>query len=123
MTDNGEDLEAEVMRVRDSWSRALWDKDLECFPYFANRIGTEREDIELTVSSELAFVTFLSRPVRTESDNPSAKSWLRTSVCLKKLGDGWKVIRDHISLPVDCGAEKPTYILDEPEAGSADSRG
>jgi hypothetical protein len=25
----------------------------------------------------------------------------------------WKIFHDHFSLPVDCEAEKPTYIFDE----------
>lgn len=96
--------------------RALWES---CFPYFANPIGTERKDIQLTVGSNMALVTFLSRLKGMESVHPSAKSWLQTTVGMRKQGDGWKIILDHISLPVDCGAEKPTYILDEPEASSA----
>jgi len=95
---------------------ALWGS---CFPYFANPIGTERKDIQLTVNPDMAVATFLSRLTGMESDHPSAKSWLRTTVCLRKLVDGWKIIHDHISLPVDCSAEKPPYILDQPEASSA----
>lgn len=94
---------------------ALWES---CFPYFANPIGTERKDIQLTVSPDLAVVTFLCRLTGMESDHPSAKSWLRITVCLRNLGNSWKIVHDHISLPVDCGAEKPTYILDEPETSS-----
>jgi ketosteroid isomerase-like protein len=89
--------------------RALWES---CLPYFPNPIGTERKDIQIMAVPGMAPVTFLSRLIGMESDHPSAKSWLRTTVCLRKVGDEWKIVHDHISLPVDCGAEKPTHIFD-----------
>ncbi len=48
-----------------------------------------------------------------ETDHPSAKSWFRATVCLQKIGGDWKIAHEHASFPVDCGAEKPTYILDD----------
>jgi ketosteroid isomerase-like protein len=32
---------------------------------------------------------------------------------MRKIGDDWKIIHDHLSLPADHGAEKPAYILRE----------
>lgn len=89
--------------------RELWKS---CFSYFPKPIGTERKDIQTTVGTDVAVVTFLSRMTGMESDHPSAKSWIRATVCMKKTGGEWKIIHDHASFPVDCGAEKPTYIFD-----------
>lgn len=60
----------------------------------------------------MAVATFFSRLTGMAPDHPSAKSWLRTTVCLRELSESRKIIHDHMSLPVACGAEKPTYILD-----------
>ena len=90
--------------------RALWEW---CLPYFPNPIGTERKDIQLSVTPEMALATFYSRLTGMESEHPSAKSWLRTTVCMRRIDGEWTIIHDHLSLPVDCGAEKPTYILDQ----------
>jgi ketosteroid isomerase-like protein len=89
--------------------RALWET---CLPYFPSSIGVERKDLQLSIGSDMAVATFYSRLTGMASDHPSAKSWLRTTVCLSKQSGEWKIIHDHVSLPVDCGAEKPTYIMD-----------
>jgi len=83
-----------------------------CLPYFPNPIGVERKDVRSFVGRDLAVVTFFSRLTGMETDHPAARSWLRTTVCLQKRNDDLKIVHDHISYAVDCGAEKPAYILD-----------
>jgi uncharacterized protein (TIGR02246 family) len=90
--------------------RAVWEG---CFPYFPNPIGCERRDLEITVSGDLAVASFLSRMSGMETDHPSARAWIRTTTCFRKQAGNWKIIHEHASFPVDCGAEKPTYIMDE----------
>lgn len=91
--------------------RGVWES---CFPYFPNPIAAERKEIQATVGTDVAVLTFLSRMTGMETDHPSAKSWIRTTMCLTKEAGGWKIMHEHASFPVDCGAEKPTYILDDP---------
>ncbi len=90
--------------------RAVWEA---CFPYFPNPIGCERRDMRLEVRADVAVASFLSRMRGMDSDHPSARSWLRTTVCLRRTEGRWRIFHEHSSLPVDCGAEKPAYILDE----------
>lgn len=89
--------------------RALWES---CFPYFPNPIGTERKDLQLSTSPDVAIATFLSRVTGMETDHPSARSWLRTTLCMRKLDGDWKIFHEHISLPVDCATETLSYIMD-----------
>jgi ketosteroid isomerase-like protein len=90
--------------------RALWEG---CLPYFPNPIGTERRDIQCLIGEDMAVITFLSRLTGMESDHPAARTWMRTTVGLQRQAGRWRIVHDHISLPVDCGAERPTYILDD----------
>lgn len=89
--------------------RGLWEA---CFPYFPNPIGVERKELRISSGPGMAVVTFLSRLTGMESDHPAARSWFRATVCLKQQDGAWKIFHDHVSLPVDCGAERPTYLLD-----------
>lgn len=83
-------------------------------PMSAFDFGNQRQDVQIVAGTELAVATFYSRLTGMDSDHPSAKSWFRTTVCLRKVGETWKTFHDHVSLPVDCGAGKPTYLLDDP---------
>jgi uncharacterized protein (TIGR02246 family) len=90
--------------------RALWES---CFPYFANPIECERRDLRIEVSADVAVATFLSRMSGMETDHPSARSWFRATTCFRKVGGSWTIFHEHASFPVDCGAEKPSYLLDD----------
>lgn len=90
--------------------RALWEG---CFPYFPNPIVCERKDVHIQTSADVAIVSFFSRMSGMESDHPSARSRFRATVCLRRVEGDWKIFHEHASFPVDCGAEKPTYIMDE----------
>lgn len=110
---------AENVRVFDIGSQligydklaALWES---CFPYFPNPIEGERKDLEVVAAKDFVVLSFLSRMTgMQETDHSAAKSWYRTTWCLREFKDGWKIVHEHTSLPVDCGEEKITYILDE----------
>lgn len=90
--------------------RSLWE---DCFPYFPNPIVCERKDLQVVASADVAVVSFLSRMSGMASDHPSARSWFRATACLRRVGGNWKIFHEHASFPVDCGAEKPTYLMDE----------
>jgi ketosteroid isomerase-like protein len=90
--------------------RAFWEG---CFPYFPNPIGCERKDVRIQASADIAVATFLSRMSGMESDHPSARAWIRSTICFRRLEGEWRIFHEHASFPVDCGAEKPTYIFDE----------
>lgn len=90
--------------------RRLWEA---CLPYFGDEIGTERDDVRMVVGPSLAVVTMRSRLTGMKTDHPSARSWLRTTVCLHRTGGTWRIFHEHSSLPVDCANDAPVYLLDE----------
>lgn len=89
--------------------RKIWEA---CFPYFGDAIGTERKGVEIHVCDDMAVVHGYSRLTGMESTSDMARSWLRTTICYKKIDGQWKVFHEHVSLPVDCEREKPLYILE-----------
>lgn len=90
--------------------RALWES---CLPYFPGEILTERRDLKVEVGESLAVATFFCRLTGMQSDHVATRAWMRTTVCFKKQAGHWRIFHDHVSMPLDCGAEKPLYILDE----------
>lgn len=89
--------------------RKIWEA---CFPYFVEIVGTERKDVEIHVCDDMAVAHGYSRLTGMDSTSDMAHSWLRTTVCYKKVANQWKVFYEQVSLPVDCEKEKPIYILD-----------
>ncbi len=83
----------------------------QCFPYFGEEIGLERKATRIVTGAELAVVYGYTR-LKGTPDVPAAKSWVRTTACYRKSGDGWKIIHEHISYPVDVEQEKPIYTFD-----------
>ena len=97
------------VKGRDSY-RDLW---LACFPYFEDKIGTERKNLTIHVNSNLAFMHCLSRLSGMKSTEPMTKSWIRVTVCCKKIDGKWKVVHEHVSFPVNCESQQITYIFDK----------
>jgi ketosteroid isomerase-like protein len=89
--------------------RKLWE---QCLPFFGDKVGTERKDVKIHAGSDLAFVHCFTRVTGVKSDNENAKSWLRTTICLKKINGAWKIAHEHISLPFDVETRQPAFILD-----------
>ncbi|MGF1484745.1 MAG: SRPBCC domain-containing protein [Opitutales bacterium] len=89
--------------------RQIWEA---CFPYFPDPIHTLRKDIQWTVSGEMAVMTCLSRMTGHNCESDLARSWLRATICLKKVDGIWQVFHEHISVPVDCEKEQVSFIHD-----------
>lgn len=98
----------EHANTRDAY-QALWEK---CFPYFGPSIAFERKDEQLRISGDLAVLCCLTRIHGAQSDSDSSKSWVRTTVCYERQGGDWRVVHEHVSLPMDAENERPAYILD-----------
>ena len=88
-----------------------------CFPYFGSKISTERRDMRLYVGGDPAFAFGLTRLTGAQTDADAAKSWLRLTVCFRKVNGQWLVVHEHASLPLDCEVQKPIYVLDEQQSG------
>lgn len=91
--------------------KELWSN---CFPYFDDNIAVERKGITIHASEDMAFVYGYSRVLGAKTDDPAAKAWCRMTVCYQKVKDQWRVIHEHISMPIDFENNQPALIMDAP---------
>ncbi|MEO0795406.1 MAG: SRPBCC domain-containing protein [Verrucomicrobiota bacterium] len=92
--------------------RQIWNT---CWEYFGEDIRLARKELKLTGNDTMMVLTGLSRMQGMKSTidiGDAAHSWIRFTTCFQKIDGQWKIFHEHISYPVDCVAQKPTYILD-----------
>ncbi len=89
--------------------RRLWKS---VFPYFPEPIEIQRRDVKIIGHDGVAVVTCFTRLTGMKNDHPSARAWIRTSSCLKKIDGEWKIFHEHASMPVDCDEDRIDYLLD-----------
>lgn len=75
--------------------RAMWET---CLPYFPKQFKSERKDLTLHVSGDVAFMHCLHRLV-TEEPLPGGEFWIRITVGYRKIEGEWKAIHEHVSHP------------------------
>ncbi|TVR99639.1 MAG: DUF4440 domain-containing protein [Wenzhouxiangellaceae bacterium] len=83
-----------------------------CFPYFPEPIEIQRRNLRIICSDGVAVVTSLTRMDRMKTDHPSGRAWTRTTTCLKKVNNEWKIFHEHASMPVDCAQDRIDYLFD-----------
>ena len=68
---------------------------------------------ELVVRAEagLAFVHSLNRTAGTLRGGAPSSRWLRWTVCLVRIEDRWRIVHEHVSVPVDVPAGKALLEL------------
>jgi ketosteroid isomerase-like protein len=63
-------------------------------------VDQELRDLDITVGGELAFCHALCKvSATTKSGGERAEWWQRVTVCLSRMGDGWKIVHEHTSVP------------------------
>lgn len=72
----------------DAWF-AGWDGPIE---------RTSR-DLAITVDRDLAFAHGLTRTAATTKEGERAVFWTRFTLVLARLGDAWKIVHEHESVP------------------------
>ena len=91
--------------------RAQWQA---CFPYFGDSMQIERRRTRIFAADDLAFIEGYTRVSGSNTPAPVEQPWSRITVCLRRDGDDWQVVYEHISMPIDFGAGKPALIFGEP---------
>ena len=90
----------------------------DCFPFFGDTIGVERREMKIHVSGELAVAHCFTPLTGMQGEGDLTRSWMRATICYRKSGGHWQSVHEHVSLPVDCVAERPLYLLDGDGDGS-----
>ncbi len=62
-------------------------------------IRIDAADHTLTVGDGLAWSTAINRMRGTKTDGTEEDLWFRTTMCMQKGADGWRIAHDHSSTP------------------------
>lgn len=79
-------------------------------PFFIEGMRISRKEMKLHASDKLAVLHCLSKVENNALKNQLQMPWCRTTLCLKKIDDAWKVVHQHISIPVDMKTGKAIKI-------------
>jgi len=91
------DLEAPLRYAGADKKRERWQRD---FAHFT-RIDYEVRDLDITVNGTLAVASAINRLNGTLPDGKTTGSWVRWTACWRMLGGEWRIVHDHVSVPVD----------------------
>jgi ketosteroid isomerase-like protein len=74
---------------------------LRWFDSWQSSIGTEIRDLNISVSENVAVAHMLHRTSGTLKSGQDVAYWVRATVCCQRSEQGWLIIHEHISVPVD----------------------
>ncbi|MDI9819428.1 MULTISPECIES: nuclear transport factor 2 family protein [unclassified Legionella] len=72
-----------------------------CLSYCPGEAIFEIHELEIEVNSDLALCHFLNRCGGTNEKGEIQDSWMRATVCYRKVNDSWKIVHEHFSVPFD----------------------
>jgi uncharacterized glyoxalase superfamily protein PhnB/ketosteroid isomerase-like protein len=82
----------------------------ECMPYFPDHFRSEHKDLVIHVDGDLAVVHGLHHFAPEPPDHPSGQTWLRVTVCLRRVAGSWRVVHEHVSIPFDPMSKRAVFI-------------
>jgi uncharacterized protein (TIGR02246 family) len=66
------------------------------FAMMPDQVTCQLKDLRITAGDEIAFARALNHIVSGKMDQ-----WVRATVCFEKRGREWKVVHEHVSVPID----------------------
>ncbi len=86
--------------LRQIGAEALDDTSLkEWFSTFRGPVGYEVRDLRVTLGDDVAYCHCVARITGARTDGDETDVWVRETLGLRKIGDGWKVAHEHMSVP------------------------
>ena len=80
--------------------RGLRPADLQAwFDTWQGPLEMAYEQLHITHGEEVAFARFLSRLTGIGKDGQKTDLWHRSTVCLERSGETWKIVHEHHSVP------------------------
>jgi len=71
--------------------------------------GYEIHELSVTAGDDVAFCRSINKITTPLTGGGEEVSWLRVTVCFKKIDGAWKVIHEHVSVPVDMQTRKGVF--------------
>jgi uncharacterized protein (TIGR02246 family) len=69
----------------------------------------EIKELDVVAGDDIAFCRSLNRMTGPNAEGTEEESWLRVTVCLRKIGGEWKVVHEHVSVPLDLQSQKGVF--------------
>jgi len=76
--------------------RKSWE---EWLPTFQGPVGYEIRDLSITAGDDVAFCHSLNRISGTRANGEKTDTWVRATVCYRKIDGTWMVTHEHVSVP------------------------
>lgn len=87
--------------------RAVWKA---CLPFFPAEFKSEHRDLKITVSGDLAFAHCLHHIEPVGEGHPAGQTWVRVTVCYRRIDGRWRVVHEHVSIPFDPVSGRSVFI-------------
>lgn len=81
------------------------------FPTFQGPIGYEIRDLSITTGDDVAFCHCINRISGTRTNGDETDTWVRATVCYRKIDGKWMVTHEHISVPFDMESGRASVDL------------
>jgi uncharacterized protein (TIGR02246 family) len=69
----------------------------------------EIKELDVVAGDDVAFCRSLNRMTGPNSEGKEEESWIRVTVCFQKRGGEWKVVHEHVSVPLDMESQKGVF--------------
>jgi ketosteroid isomerase-like protein len=89
--------------------RNLWEESLPLFP---ETFRIERRELHVEADGTTAFAHWLFRLADCPVGHPVSQAWMRVSAGYRKRQGAWKIVHEHVSLPMDPTAFRADRIAD-----------
>ncbi len=76
----------------------MWEN---CLPYMPTASGTEKRDLRMMVSGDLAIAHWIFRFTGIEHNHAAAAMWFRVTTSCQRRNDKWQIVHEHLSFPFD----------------------
>jgi ketosteroid isomerase-like protein len=90
---------------------ALRARFLDWFGRWESAIGLETRDLSVLESGDVVAAHMLIRASGTLKDGRDVGYWVRTTNGCQRSDDGWLIIHEHVSLPVDMASGRAVMDL------------
>ena len=81
------------------------------FDAYRGPIDYEVHDLGITAGGDVAFSRSLNRVRGTTKDGRKSDRWLRWTACYRRIDGRWRIVHEHVSVPVDLEHGKALLAL------------
>lgn len=103
------DIEPPLRHVGIDAKRRNWAR---VFAAYERPLGYEIRDLAVTVGNDVAFGHSLNRISGVLTNGQTNASWVRWTVCLRKIDGRWLIAHDQVSVPIDLASGAALLTLE-----------